>query len=77
MGDPVDQLSRVPKLLRRPAPALDPLRHPPAPTHPDQVWHIDLMYLGAGPDWYYLVDILDGYSRFIVHWWPTPNPTGG
>ena len=33
---------------------------PPEPDHPDEVWHVDL--------WYYLVDIIDGYSRFMVNW---------
>jgi transposase InsO family protein len=48
--------------------AAGPLRRPPAPDHPDQVWHVDLMYVWITPRWYYLVDILDGYSRFLVHW---------
>lgn len=26
------------------------------------------MYLYIPPRWYYLVDILDGYIRFLVHW---------
>jgi transposase InsO family protein len=26
------------------------------------------MYLYVRPRWYYLVDILDAYSRFLVHW---------
>lgn len=26
------------------------------------------MYLYIRPRWYYLVDILDGYSRYLVHW---------
>ena len=26
------------------------------------------MYLYVKPRWYYLVDILDGYSRYLVHW---------
>jgi putative transposase len=56
-------------LLRRwHTPASEPLKRPPAPDHPDQIWHIDLMYLWIAPRWYYLVDILDGYSRFLVHW---------
>jgi putative transposase len=46
----------------------EPLKRPPEPDHPDQVWHIDLMYLYISSRWYYLVDILDGYSRFLVHW---------
>jgi putative transposase len=54
-------------LARRPRGAQG-LTRPAAPTRPDQVWHIDLMYLYVRPRWYYLVDILDGYSRFLVHW---------
>lgn len=45
-----------------------PLKRPAPPDHPDEVWHIDLMYVHIPPRWYYLVDILDGYSRFLVHW---------
>lgn len=55
-------------LCRRGAPNSDALKRPPEPDHPDQVWHIDLMYMYIPPRWYYLVDILDGYSRFLVHW---------
>jgi putative transposase len=55
-------------LCRRGAPNPKALKRPPEPDHPDQVWHIDLMYLYISPRWYYLVDILDGYSRFLVHW---------
>lgn len=55
-------------LCRRDSPPAEALRRPPEPDHPDQVWHIDLMYLYIRPRWYYLVDILDGYSRFLVHW---------
>lgn len=46
----------------------EPLSRPAEPNHADQVWHVDLMYLYIAPRWYYLVDILDGYSRFLVHW---------
>jgi len=55
-------------LARRPLLVLDPLRRPVPPDRPDQVWHVDLMYLYIRPRWYYLVDILDGYSRYLVHW---------
>lgn len=55
-------------LCRRSSPPLEALRRPPEPDHPDQVWYIDLMYLYIPPRWYYLVDILDGYSRFLVNW---------
>ena len=44
------------------------LKRPPEPDHPDEVWHVDLMYLYIHPKWYYLVDIIDGYSRFMVNW---------
>ena len=44
------------------------LNRPPEPDHPDEVWHVDLMYLYIAPRWYYLVDIIDGYSRFMVNW---------
>ena len=50
-----------------------PLRRPPPPERPNEVWHIDLMYVQVGTRWYYLVDVLDGYSRYLVHW--TLNPT--
>jgi transposase InsO family protein len=48
--------------------ASETLNRPPEPDHPDEVWHIDLMYLYVNPRWYYLVDIIDGYSRFLVNW---------
>jgi transposase InsO family protein len=44
------------------------LKRPPEPDHADEVWHVDLMYLYIHPRWYYLVDIIDGYSRFLVNW---------
>jgi len=37
-------------------------------TYPDEVWHVDLMYLWVKGRWYFLVTILDSYSRYIVHW---------
>jgi putative transposase len=55
-------------LSRRAVPQAEPLKRPLPPNHADEVWHIDLMYLYIKPRWYYLVDILDGYSRFLVHW---------
>ena len=41
---------------------------PVAPTGPNQRWHTDLMYLRVGDVWYFLVSVLDGYSRYVVHW---------
>lgn len=54
-------------LARRGPQPLPTLGCPPEPDHTDQVWHTDLMYLYIRPRWYYLVDILDGYSLFLVH----------
>jgi len=41
---------------------------PPEPTRPNQRWHTDLMYLRVGDVWYFLVSVLDAYSRYVVHW---------
>ena len=31
-------------------------------------WHVDVTYLNLGGTFYYLCSLLDGYSRYIVHW---------
>jgi transposase InsO family protein len=41
---------------------------PAEPTGPHQRWHTDLMYLRVGDVWYFLVTVLDAYSRYVVHW---------
>ena len=38
------------------------------PSKPHQHWHIDIAYINVGGTFYYLCSILDGCSRFIVHW---------
>ena len=38
------------------------------PALPHQHWHIDVSYLNIAGTFYYLCAVLDGYSRFIVHW---------
>lgn len=38
------------------------------PTAPHEHWHIDISYLNIAGTFYYLCSVLDGYSRFIVHW---------
>jgi putative transposase len=38
------------------------------PLEPHAHWHIDISYLNVGGTFYYLCSILDGCSRFIVHW---------
>jgi putative transposase len=42
---------------------------PPAkPTGPNQRWHTDIMYLWLAGRWYFFVGVIDGYSRYLVHW---------
>lgn len=38
------------------------------PNRPHRHWHIDIAYLNLGGTFYYMCSVLDGYSRFIVHW---------
>lgn len=35
---------------------------------PHEHWHVDISYLNIRGTFYYLCSILDGYSRYIVHW---------
>jgi len=43
-------------------------KKPKEASHPDEVWHTDLMYLWVAGRWYFLVSVLDSYSRYIVAW---------
>ncbi len=38
------------------------------PLAPHDHWHIDFSYVNVAGTFYYLCSILDGCSRFIVHW---------
>lgn len=38
------------------------------PLRPHEHWHIDISYLNICGTFYYLCSILDGCSRYIVHW---------
>lgn len=38
------------------------------PSRPHEHWHIDISYLNVRGTFYYLCSILDGYSRYMVHW---------
>jgi transposase InsO family protein len=38
------------------------------PLQPHQHWHVDVSHLNICGTFYYQCSILDGYSRFIVHW---------
>ena len=37
-------------------------------TKPNQVWGTDITYVRANGIWFYLVAILDWYSRYVVNW---------
>jgi putative transposase len=38
------------------------------PPAPHQHWHIDVSYINIAGTFYYLCSVLDGFSRYIVHW---------
>jgi putative transposase len=38
------------------------------PLRPHDHWHVDISYINICGTFYYLCSILDGCSRFIVHW---------
>lgn len=38
------------------------------PLKAHEHWHIDIAYINIAATFYYLCSILDGYSRYIVHW---------
>ncbi len=38
------------------------------PGRAHQHWHIDIAYLNLSGTFYYLCSILEGYSRYLVHW---------
>jgi transposase InsO family protein len=38
------------------------------PLRPHEHWHVDISYINIGGTFYYLCSVLDGASRYIVHW---------
>ena len=38
------------------------------PAGPHAHWHVDIAHLNIAGTFYYLCSILDGYSRYLVHW---------
>ena len=38
------------------------------PLGPHEHWHMDVSYINLCGTFYYLCSVLDGFSRFIVHW---------
>jgi transposase InsO family protein len=55
------------QLLGRRAPLPPPLVRPPAADHPDQRWHTDLTMWWFDDQWFWMIDVLDAYSRYLVH----------
>jgi transposase InsO family protein len=37
------------------------------PEKPHDHWHVDISYINCGGTFYYLITVLDGFSRMIVH----------
>jgi transposase InsO family protein len=38
------------------------------PLRAHEHWHVDVSYLNVAGTFYFLCSILDGYSRYLVHW---------
>lgn len=38
------------------------------PLEAHQHWHIDISYINVAGTFFYLCSLLDGYSRYLVHW---------
>ena len=38
------------------------------PGRPHEHWHIDVSYINVCGTFFFLCSILDGYSRFLIHW---------
>jgi putative transposase len=38
------------------------------PTEPHKHWHVDVSYLNISGMFYFFCGLLDGFSRYIVHW---------
>ena len=38
------------------------------PLRPHEHWHVDVSYINIAGTFYFLCSLLDGYSRYLVHW---------
>jgi transposase InsO family protein len=45
------------------------------PLLPHQHWHIDISYINIAGTFFYLCSILDGCSRYLLHWELCPSMT--
>jgi len=46
------------------------------PKHPHHHWHTDIAYIKINNVFYFLIMLLDGYSRFLLDWELMPNMLG-
>lgn len=37
-------------------------------NYPDKVWGTDITYIRANKDWFYLVALIDWFSRYVISW---------
>ncbi len=37
-------------------------------NHPDQIWGTDITYIQANQNWFYLVALMDWFSRYVLSW---------
>lgn len=45
------------------------------PSQPHEHWHVDVSYINIRGTFYYLCAVLDGWSRYLVHWDIRPSMT--
>ena len=45
------------------------------PLRPHDHWHVDISYVNVCGTFYYLISVLDGCSRYLVHWELRENMT--
>jgi transposase InsO family protein len=38
------------------------------PPHAHRDWHVDISYINIAGTFYYMCSVLDGYSRYLLHW---------
>jgi len=65
VGRVLHQAGRISRWNRRPSGQGKGFQQP---LQPHQHWHVDISYINLSGTFYYLCSVLDGYSRFIVHW---------
>lgn len=46
------------------------------PDYSHRHWHLDISYVNVAGTFYFLITVLDGYSRYVVHWEIRENMKG-